>query len=479
MTLLIPVSIGSGARPLTPQDDIRAAVAMSAMFGIPALGMAYWLIHCRIVADARGLTFHNFFVRRVVAWPEIEDFELRIPTSNQSKTGVPRAFVKSGGQWRLLPEFYQSRQELRDCIEREAKWARAKSWQLGEIRDDGEWPKTFEYRDESGWKLVGVYLGMSLLFFSQFFTGAITTGFAPIFANIALIWSGLSPWGRALFVAMPLLLCGSTPLVFLVGYPAIKARRRYLGQKVVASREGIALFRDARKISIAWDEITSYHLETLPGHFQPDLCVIEAEAKRIEFVTGIRDTKSLLALVQNRAKNASTSKWLHKHGVDEDVLGGAASLYRGGNVGIGPKIHHYRNRTSRAMLVFGLVLMVGGAAPLVTGHRNNNGIPTTKADIVMGIFFLSCLIIPYALGLVGWLKSSLQCEENGLRHNSVWGERFLCWDEIEKLIFNGYYWVVSGQKSKIRFGMVADYKGLCAEIEKRSGVECKRDGNAV
>jgi hypothetical protein len=275
------------------------------------------------------------------------------------------------------------------------------------------------------------------------------------------------------------MICGAIPLIVLAQYPAILTRRRYVGQKIVATPEGIALFRDVRKTFLAWDEITSYQLETLPGNFQPNLVVIETPGKRIEFVTGISNTKTLMALVQNRAENASTTKWLHKHGVDEDVLGGAASLWKGGNIGVGAKTHHYRTRTSRAMMVFGLVMIVGGAAPLVTGHRNNNGIPTTQADVVMGIFFLCCVIVPVVLGCVGWLRSSLSCEEDGLRQHSIWGERFLRWDEIEKLVFNGYYSVVSGQNRKIRFGSVADYKGLCAEIEKRAGVECKCDGNSV
>lgn len=121
------------------------------------------------------------------------------------------------------------------------------------------------------------------------------------------------------------------------------------------------------------------------------MCVIETRRIRIEFVTGISNTKTLLSLVQNRAKNATTTKWLHLHGVDEDVLGGAASLYRGAMVGVGAKIHHYRTRTARVFLIFGVALM--GAFPVViysqiTTGRLGNGRPAGTADIVTGVFLL-------------------------------------------------------------------------------------------
>ncbi len=453
-----------------------------ALFVVPSLFVALYLRWCRIVADARGVTFHGFHPRRFVTWSEIEDYELRIPSSSQSKSGLPVAYLKIGAKWRALSRTYTPYDALLERIARDASWSRSRVWQQNHLRDDGDWPKNFEYRDTSGWKLAGMYFGLSLLLLSQLFTNAITSGIAPILANIALIWSELSFWGRVGFVAMPVMMSGSLPLIILAQYPAIVRRRVYLGQKIVATRAGIALYRDVRKTFIAWDEIESYHLETLLGNFQPDLAVVEAPGKRIEFVTGISNTKTLLALIQNRAKNASTTKWLHQHGVDEDVLGGAASFYRGGNVGVGPKIHHYRTRMTRIFLLFGLTMSVAFPFQIhqqMISGRLGNGQPAGTADNLTGMFFFALIAVATLLGLAAFLFSSVRCEDDGLRHKSLWRERFLRWDEIEKLVFNGYYSVVSGQKSKIRFGMVADYQGLCAEIEKRSGVECKHDGNAV
>ncbi len=479
----MPVMVWSGARPLTPQDDVWGVVLWHVVIGSPAVGTAFYLLHCRIVADAGGLWIYGWHPRRFIAWNAIEDFELRLPTSNQggardaSGTRASRAHLKSGGKWRHISDLYLPRQPLLDRIARDAKWATAREWNYAETRDDGDWPKHFEYRDTSGWRLAGMYFLLAIGFSSQIWVDFLFKGITPFLTAIAQMWSFLSFWGRVGLVATPFLMCGSLPLIVLAQYPAILKRRRTLGQKIIATREEISLFRDGRKISLKWDEIDSYHLETLPGHFQPDKGVMEAGQARIEFITGISDTKSLLALVQNRATGATTTQWLHKNGADEDVLGGAASLYRGGNVGVGPKIHHYRTRTSRAMLPLGALMSALLLLSLAMGNRS--GTPRTGAETGMLLFFSACVAIPTLWGVLRVCFSHLQCEGDGLRQHSFLGERFLRWDEIESLVFNGHYYRVTGRRQKIRFGLVADCEGLVAEIEKRAGVECKRDGNAV
>ena len=469
--LIMPVSIASGARPLTTQDDVWAGVFLVAMLGLPTLGMAWWLLHCRIVADARGLLFQGFFRRRFVAWNAVEDFELRLPAPNRSGLKAGSAYLHSGGKWRHIPDLYGPRQLLLDCIAREAKWARAKAWQLGETRDDGEWPKTFVYRDVSGWRLVATYFLFTFTIFGLEFFKAATYGWAPLLANLALTWNGLSPWGRAGFVALPFLLFGSFPLTILAQYPAIRARRASLNQKIVATRDGLTFHQNGAENFVFWEEISAYHLEPMAGHFAPARCVVETRRASFEFVSGVLNTKILQTLIQERARNAATSKWRYAGGADDDVLGGAASFYRGGSVGVGPKTYHYRTRTTRILLLFGLVACGALLIPIFTGRMTGNGRAASPADIALGIFFLVLVLGMTLGGLAAWFFASLRCEADGLRQNSVWGERFLRWDEIERFTFNGHNFTVSGRKKAIRFGVsLADAQGLKDEIERRSGI---------
>jgi hypothetical protein len=482
LALAMPVMVWSGARPLTPQDDVWAVALWVVVIGSPAVGTAFYLLHCRIVADARGLWIYGWHPRLGIAWEAIQDYELRFPTSNQggahdgSGTGASRAYIQSGGKWHHLSDLYLPRQPLLDTIACHAKWAKATGWHLAEIREDGDWPKIFEYHDESGWKLVGMYLGMSFGLSAQIWIDGLFKGFGPMLAGVAEIWRFLSPWGRVGFALMPVVTCGSLPLIFLTRYPAIVTRRRYLGQQMKATREGIALFRNSRQTFFRWEEIESYHLEALPGSFQPTRCVIQSNGQRIEFLSNIAEIKALQKLIQTRATNATTTQWLHPHGEEDDLFGGAASLYADGIVGAGPKTHHYRTRTTRAMITLGFVMLIPLIVSLFTGTRN--GLPADKSDDWMLLFFGTCVGLPTLGALLAFRFSWLRPEENGLRQNSIWGERFLPWHEIHKLAFNGHYYIVAGQNRIIRFGAVADCEGLLAEIERRTGVESKRDGNA-
>jgi hypothetical protein len=194
---------------------------------------------------------------------------------------------------------------------------------------------------------------------------------------------------------------------------------------------------------------------------------VETRRARFEFVSGIAGDKILRTLIEQRARNASTANWRYSNGADEDVLGGAASFYRGA-VGVGPKIHHYRTRTTRIFLIFGLALAGGMLVPILTGHMNGNGRPTSTGDVIFAVFYLGGMTLG---GLAAWFFASLRCEADGLRQNGVWGEQFLPWNQIKKFTFNGYFFTVSGNKKTIRFGVfLADSRGLKDEIERRSGV---------
>lgn len=420
-------------------------IGFTLVFGVPALIGTWNNLHCRIVADEHGLIFHQFLATDFVSWHEVEDFELR-SVSAISNRKPPKAFVLARGQWRELPRGYHRHDELRSRIEREALWSESREWKLRDFRYEGEWPRTFAYKDISGWKMAAIPLLMASVL--------IVVGW-----NNKFVWFFWYVWGVITFVCA-------------VEYLRVKARRRFLHRKIVADEKGLVLLDGAAEQAIAWLEIEAYYLEVLPGSFKPYLAVIESRRGRIEFVFGIEGTTELPGLVKSRATTARTIEWDFQHGADEHVMGGAVSLWKDGKIGVGPKIHHYRRRGVRALCVLSLA-MGPGQLLLIIGLSRFELLPElSTGGYVVFVVVALLLGVPKLYGYLAFLNSNLRCEAGGLRHKAVWGERFLHWNDVEKLE-SSFCYVVKGRKGDaIRFSsFVTDAPGLMAEIESRSGLK--------
>lgn len=434
-------------------------------FGLPALGLAWSLLRCRLVVDGRGLTFTRFFSTQFVPWPAVEDYELRAQ-SNQANPTYPSGYIRVGGKWHCLGRNYgqaESYDALLVRVEAQAKWSQARSWQLQEVREDGEWPKSFEYQDSSGWKLVALAVLSPLLLCGLIGMSA---------------WSSAAQTGRSpdayRFAAIVFQLFSYSALMAFSQYPAILTRRRYLGQKIVVTLQGISLWRDGHETALLWDEVESYYLESMPGVLQPSRAVVEGQGRRIEFVTGTSWTRTLKLIVQNRAHHAKTAKWAYLHGADENVLGGAASLWPGGNAGVGTKSHHYRTRTMRALLAGGTFVscLIGmGLINLILGRAAQ---PTTADWVGTTIMFL-LVAIPTVAMLWAYLFVTVQSEEGGLRQMGVGRQRFIPWEQVMRLESNLHWHLVGGQQGRIYIGsLIADLTGLADEIEQRTGLKWER-----
>ena len=338
-----------------------------------------------------------------------------------------------------------------------------------ETRDDAQWPKTFAYRDVSGWQLVAVYFGLTFALAALSFVQAATYGLDAFIARYSAMWNGMSWLERGGFVLIQLMLFGALPLTILASYPATVTRRRWLDKSVEATPETLT-FREADgQTTVRFDEITDYFLELLPGHFQDDLCVVEVGKRRFEFLSGIADSQLLRALVGERAVNANAKSWRHAAGRDGDILGGEQSLWRGANIGVGAKIHHYRTRFNRIALVFGLALtLMMWVRPLFGGVRGGALVMPQTEDWVMALIFSVLIGLPTLWGWLGWFFSAVERDESGLKQRGIWGRRELRWDEIEAWGYNGFCYFVRGAGTTLRYGIVADWAGLQAELQKRA-----------
>ncbi len=78
------------------------------------------------------------------------------------------------------------------------------------------------------------------------------------------------------------------------------------------------------------------------------------------------------------------------------------------------------------------------------------------------------------LGTLGFWRSWLETDDDEMRHNSILGVRILKWNEIRRVVFNGYFLEIKSDGRAIRLGFLADLEHLIEEIEDKSGVKCER-----
>jgi hypothetical protein len=450
--------------PPQSEGDFWSGVGLILIFWLPAFALVWFLIRCRITLDEKGITIYRLVGKHFVPWGAVEDYELRLrPEQTSTKHG--QGHIRVGDTWLKLSSYGPHYDALLERITSEAKWSRAQSWELAELRDEGDWPKSFEYSDVSDRKVFGFSLCATVLMsiwmvFLMLSDGALRGRNAKFYE--------LSP-------AILLFFIGVVPLFVFLPYAMIRTRRRYMGQKIIVNLDGITQFTDDNETFVPWDEVESYHLEPVPGHFQRDLAVVEASGRRLEFSTLIEAANSLTRIIQHRAKNATTREWAHLHGADTEVLGGAASLWKEGKIGVGPKIHHLRTRMMRINVVMGLALsgMVGLSVGLMMfGHIEDDS-PQLLGDF-LAIFAL--VAVGTLAVYLEYRSTTVQYDDEGLRLRSWRGEQVLPWRDIESLKKSDMgYWVKGKSGRMLLWKHLADVRGLKAEIETRTRLQWGED----
>ena len=460
---LIPV------KPTRP-DAMTPAQAIGLLafaFFLPG-AIAIWLMRrLRLVADAHGLEIRSAFKTQFIAWPEIEDYELRASPNTAATSRL--SWICASGKWRRFPILHDNMDALRARIQLEATSSRARQWQLNVARDDADnWPKTYAYRDPSGKWSFGLAFAGLLFYFGFAFRGAFS---AQGIETVRLVWDNFEGWEHAAFIMPPLLIFAMFALWLLPMYSVMRAKKR-LGQQIIrADQSALTLIDGESQTRVVWPEITDYYLEDASGPINLHQCAVESARGRVVFRQEISDFGELKTLITARAIHAKSREWRHRESADSDILGGADSLWPGGVAGVGRKVHHYRTRTTRAMLLLGgffmLVFLVSFGLSL-----SQNRIEI--AAFLLAMLFISPVAALTIVGALAFWRASIQTDENGVTHRNIWGERFLRWDEIESFTFNGYFTQIKGARATIRYGLVAAEQSLRAEIEARAKLKMRR-----
>ena len=458
--LWVSVAMAAINRPQTAFPGATAwqiFVVLAIFFYLPCALGAWLMRRLRIVADENGLHFRGLWKSRSVAWASIEDYELRLAP----QATLPQSWICSDGQWHRLSRLYAHRARLHERIVQRARHSRARAWQLDALREDGPWPQIFVYRDTATWKLALPLVALSLLMFALPF-------FSPSSSNAA--WRARAPAEWLDLLARPLVMVALFGLLALPGCLRLRAKRRLLSQEIVADREALTWFDGQNSTRILWADIADYYKADAPGFLALPRCIVQGGAARVVFGRDIERGQELCALIVARARHAACSGWHYHEDADSDTLGGAASL-RAQN---GRKIHHYRTRTARAMLLFGAVVLlilpvrILGLVPL------SNGQMPTLADRMVGLIFVVPVVALTLGGVLAFWRASIQTDAEGVHQRGIWSARFLAWREIEAFTFNGHFYTLRGADTTIRFWLVAAFDSLRAEIEERSSATLQR-----
>ncbi|RYG69074.1 PH domain-containing protein [bacterium] len=454
------------------RGDGWAVLMFGMVLGAPGLAALWWLLHCRIVADEKGLEFRGFFRNRFVAWTEVEDYEYRFSHSMGETSRQPFAHIKVGGTWLSIPKWYQGYDELLPVIQREARWSKASEWQNGVWRRDGDWPLVFSYQGPPRIMKTMMRFAIPVLLLSQ----AMQFSEPRVWANFSSTWSVLPWYGKIGFAVMSTFQIWFM-IVFVFGMTFLmKGPKKFRNQKIIATPEGLTSQLDGNEVTLRWEDVQSYHREPVRRGVADTLLVVETRRQRIEFSRFITDVMILQLLIQGWAKNAKNQEWAYLHGDNGDVIGGAVSLSPNREIGSIHKVHHFRTRSIRALLFLGWFMTALIGAGLVNYFLSSTT-PMGIGDLVGNLFMFALVCVPSTLGLLTYLYGAVKCEADGLRKTGVWGEKFLPWGEIDKVRIENQWLVVSGEKKQMWiYGMVADSEGLIRDIEKATGLKCAGSG---
>ena len=464
--LLVPMSAAApGPKGPPSPGEILFAEVFSVLCLLCLCVLLWWLLRACVAGDNYGLRWRGLGGWKSATWDTVSDYYEALPTwaqQSDSRNGRPKTRLPLVASVAETPNgkcgvtsAWSNADALRELITRNAINSRSVKWDLKGTRTCDPWPRTFDYNTRENRWAPRIWLKLFVTFVVCLFIRP-ALWLAPT--------AQLIGWAQTLAVAgVYTLLAGSLGLIFLLPLAQYRAANRRKAERITVSFDGIAFESGARRVQAVWADVTGYHSESSQG--LGSRFVIETWQGEFDFLSSIGSAALLQAIIPRFATDATSSEWRSR--VSDEALGGEAARWTGGKSGVGSRFYHYRTRVHRVLL-FGGAVLCGALVLLVVsislGWLPGNVPPAGAA--LAGVVWTAILFI----GLRAYLGNGIAVDENGLTQRTVFGSRFLAWEQVQ-----GYEVTplgsskVIGRTQTLGFSSeIVGYKELMEEIERRT-----------
>ncbi len=426
---------------------------------VTAAALAVWQMRARIVADADGLRWRHFGGWKSARWEEVRDFYDRLPSQAPGQRSLFWAVIKTAAGSVRFSNDWTDAGALQEQVERRAVNAAVRQWDLLGSRPCDSWPRVFRYDTWQNIWTPRVLLKLALTALGYLLTPPLQQ---------AMSQAGQVGWGVTLAgLGVYVLLIASLGAFFLMPLAQYRAAARRKAERIMVDTNGIVFEDGAQRVAAAWADVTGYGIAPGSGILAVRY-VVETRQGDFDFLAVLSGATLLQAIIRRYAEEAADKEWRPR--VNPEALGGEASRWSGGQVGVGARVYHYRTRTYRALLWLPLGLcLTFGFLSWATGQGLAAGTQTTGlvcGAVGCGLWFLG--------GWYAYRICRVETDEDGLTQITPLVRRRIAWGQVEDYRLTGEYnrGVVEGRGERLHFSRgIIGYEELKDEIARRA-TEC-------
>lgn len=263
-------------------------------------------------------------------------------------------------------------------------------------------------------------------------------------------------------LVMLVLLVGGYLAMFLAMLPFLDDAIRRADENVTVSEDGIRWEGGGRVVEAAWKDVKGCRRAVVGTWLKLDgLRVVETTNGPVTWNTRIDPTFRLGHAI---LRYSGCSGW---QAASVDLLGPDPEIRE---TQTGQRIHHYRNRDARALLVF--TSLIPGAH-LTVFALARTGLLDLPPRFVTIIFVLLTLSVAY-----GWWRyrvGRVVLDERGVTQQGLFGAKTIVWSEVRAVRAGGgrppIWTIVEGACTRMAISMfLVDAGEMVAEIRRRAGL---------
>ena len=294
---------------------------------VTAAALAVWQMRARIVADADGLRWRHFGGWKSARWEEVRDFYDRLPSQAPGQRSLFWAVIKTAAGSVRFSNDWTDAGALQEQVERRAVNAAVRQWDLLGSRPCDSWPRVFRYDTWQNIWTPRVLLKLALTALGYLLTPPLQQ---------AMSQAGQVGWGVTLAgLGVYVLLIASLGAFFLMPLAQYRAAARRKAERIMVDTNGIVFEDGAQRVAAAWADVTGYGIAPGSGILAVRY-VVETRQGDFDFLAVLSGATLLQAIIRRYAEEAADKEWRPR--VNPEALGGEASRWSGGQVGVGARV---------------------------------------------------------------------------------------------------------------------------------------------